>query len=216
MTFDQDFASQAPGDFIRSLAEQCQPLRTICVGEDWAFGRQRIGNVEFLREKGEEMGFSVLAVPPVQIDGQTVSSTLIRRAVEAGEMDIAERFLGRPYTILGTVVRGKQLGRSIGFPTANLKAHNEQFPPNGVYAIRSRVESQWYRGVANIGVRPTVEKTSAGRLLEVHLFRFECDIYGQDIEVVFDRFLREERRFANLEDLKVQIVQDIQAAEDSK
>ncbi|HEX8371805.1 MAG TPA: bifunctional riboflavin kinase/FAD synthetase [Chthoniobacterales bacterium] len=210
--FDAHFASQSPADFIRLLAAHSQKLHAICVGEDWAFGKNRSGNVDFLRKEGCELGFSVVAVPPVKLSGEIVSSTLVRRAVEAGELDRAAQFLGRPYTILGTVVSGAQLGRTLGFPTANLSAHNEQFPPNGVYAIEAQVGSTVQQGVANIGVRPTVENAAPGRLLEVHLFDFAEDLYGQDIEVSFAAALREEKKFANLDELRAQIALDAQSA----
>ncbi|MEO7933799.1 MAG: bifunctional riboflavin kinase/FAD synthetase [Chthoniobacterales bacterium] len=212
--FNREFASHSPGDFIRLLATHSKALKSICVGEDWAFGRNRSGNVEFLREQGNELDFHVIAVPPVKIDGEIVSSTLIRRAVEAGDINLAAQYLGRPYTILGTVVNGLELGRTIGFPTANLSAHNEQFPPNGVYAIRARVGSDSHEGVANIGVRPTVKDAAPGRLLEVHLFDFDGDLYGQDIEVSFQKFLRAEEKFASLEALRAQIACDSATARD--
>ena len=210
VTFDAAFADQAPGEFIGQLA--AQDLKSICVGEDWAFGKNRSGDVAFLRQAGNESSFSVVAVPPVKIDGEIVSSTLIRRAVEAGELERAARFLGRPYTILGTVVSGKKLGRTIGFPTANLSAHNEQFPPNGVYAIRARVGWHSHVGVANIGVRPTLETATPGRLLEVHLFDFTGDLYGQELEVSFAKFLRGEAKFSGLEALQNQIQLDCKTA----
>jgi riboflavin kinase/FMN adenylyltransferase len=148
-------------------------------------------------------------VPAVEVEGQIVSSTSIRRAVEAGDLKAAARLLGRHYTILGTVVRGAQLGSKLGFPTANLRAHNEQFPPNGVYAVNARIGAQALRGVANIGFRPTVENQAGERLLEVHLFDFSGEIYGQEIEVDFGQFIRPETKFSSVEELKAQIAQDV-------
>ncbi|MBC8128439.1 MAG: riboflavin biosynthesis protein RibF [Gloeobacteraceae cyanobacterium ES-bin-144] len=165
--FDAEFAANSPEDFIRLLAINSQSLEAICVGEDWAFGRNRSGDVSFLRQLGEKLDFSVIAVPPVKVDEAIVSSTLVRRAVEEGELALAEQYLGRPYTILGTVTAGKKLGRTIGFPTANLSAHNEQFPPNGVYAVIARLGRETFNGVANIGLRPSIENAEPGRLLEV-------------------------------------------------
>ena len=210
--FNSAFAGQSPDEFIRRLA--VHSVKTICVGEDWAFGKNRSGNVDFLRQLGSDLGYSVIAVPPVKIGSEIVSSTLIRRAVEAGELDRAEQYLGRPYTILGTVVSGAKLGRTIGFPTANLSAHNEQFPPNGVYAIRARVGSNSHEGVANIGVRPTMDDATPGRLLEVHLFDFDHDLYGQDIEISFAKFLRPEQKFPDLDALRAQISADSTKARD--
>ena len=144
----------------------------------------------------------------MEIDGEVVSSTLIRGLVEAGELQKAARFLGREFTVFGTVVEGNHLGRQLGFPTANLRTHNEQFPPDGVYAAEAVLDGTTYRGVANIGVRPTIAIQSGERLLEVHLFDFNRTIYGGGIEVTFRKFLRPEKKFAGLDELKAQIARD--------
>jgi len=212
VAFDELFAQQAPAIFIRQLAEACHPLRKICVGEEWAFGFQRSGNVELLRTLGAEFGFSVSETPAVRSGGEFVSSTRIRRAVEQGDLDEARTLLGRDFTVLGTVEQGNQLGRKIGFPTANLRAHNEQFPPDGVYAVRVQVDSSNLPGVANIGFRPTVTGGVAERKLEVHIFDFEGDLYGRDLDVDFISFLRGEQKFSGLDALKAQIVMDAAAA----
>src|SRR5207302_2947267 len=122
--------------------------------------RNRAGNLQMLKQLGDQLGFDEIGVPAVQIDGQVVSSTLIRAAVEAGDFVTARKFLGRDYTLLGTVVRGDGIGRQLGFPTANLSAHNEQFPPDGVYAVEARIDARALPGVVNIGVRPTIENAS--------------------------------------------------------
>ncbi len=210
--FDEKFAAQAPEDFIRALAGACPSLRQICVGHQWAFGRGRSGNVALLRQLGRELGFDVNEMPPVMLDGATISSTRIRRAVEHGDFETARRCLGREFTILGTVEEGRKLGRTIGFPTANLRAHNEQFPPDGVYAIRALVGTGSWNGVANIGYRPTVAERDPERTLEVHLFDFSADLYGQDVEVTFVRFLRGERKFSGMDALKAQILADTATA----
>jgi riboflavin kinase/FMN adenylyltransferase len=206
--FDQAFAATPPAEFIRALAAAAQPLREICVGFEWSFGKNRAGNLALLEQLGQELGFAEVGVPAVEIDGKVVSSTLIRGAVEAGDLTTAARFLGRDYTILGTVAKGAQLGRTLGFPTANLSAHNEQFPPNGVYAVEVARGREFLRGVANIGVRPTLENASGERVIEIHLFDFEEDIYGEDLEVTFRRFLRTEQKFPNLDALRGQIAED--------
>jgi len=209
--FDRDFAAQAPEEFIRQLAAGANPLKSVCVGHQWAFGKGRSGNVDLLRREGAEQGFEVVEIPPVQIEGETVSSTRIRQAIENGDFAAAEKCLGRPYTILGTVEHGEQLGGRIGFPTANLSAHSEQFPPNGVYAVRALVGNDSLKGVANIGIRPTVAARGA-RTLEVHLFDFREDLYGCDVEVRFETKLRDEQKFASLDALKAQIRQDCETA----
>lgn len=210
--FDHAFAATPPADFIRALAASSQPLREICVGFEWSFGKDRAGNLALLDHLGQELGFDEVGVPAVEIDCKVVSSTLIRGAVEAGDLATAARFLGREYTILGTVTRGAQLGRTLGFPTANLSAHNEQFPPNGVYAVEVARGSQSLKGVANIGIRPTIENASGERVIEVHLFGFHEDIYGEDLEITFRQFLRPEKKFASLDALREQIAADALSA----
>ncbi len=208
VSFDSNFAEQSPEAFIRALAAASGPLRKICVGEEWAFGHNRSGNVGLLRKLGGELGFSVAETPAVSVDGATVSSTRIRHAVELGNLDVARLLLGRDYTILGTVEAGDRLGREIGFPTANLRAHNEQFPPDGVYAVRVQIDDANLPGVANVGYRPTVATGVSHRKLEVHIFDFDGDLYGRDIDVDFVSFLRGERKFSGLDALKAQIAAD--------
>lgn len=210
--FDERFAATPPEEFIRELAAAAKPLREICVGHQWSFGKGRAGNLNLLRELGDQLGFDEVGVEAVHVGDQLVSSTAIRKAVEAGELERAAQLLGRRYTILGTVVKGDQIGRTIGFPTANLAAHNEQFPPNGVYAVKAQLEGERYPGVVNIGVRPTIKHATGERLLELHIFDFDQDIYGKDVEVEFRAALRPERKFASLDELKEQIARDAEAA----
>lgn len=212
INFDKQFAATEPEDFVAELVSHSKPLREICVGHEWSFGKNRRGNLDFLNKLGVKFNFDVVGVPAVKINGVVVSSTAIRRAIEEGEFKRAAQMLGREYTILGTVTRGDNLGKKIGFPTANLSAHNEQFPPNGVYAAEAKIEDQIHRGVINLGVRPTINGTKSERILEIHLFDFDRDIYGQDIEVCFLRFLRAEKKFENLDLLVQQIRRDVEQA----
>lgn len=208
--FDEAFASTTPEKFVEQLVTHAQPLREICVGHEWSFGRGRAGNVALLEKLGAEAGFAVVGIKPVTVNGEVVSSTVIRGAIEAGDFARATAMLGREYTILGTVKAGAQLGRDLGFPTANLSAHSEQFPPNGVYATEARLDGKVLRGVANLGVRPTVATAEPERLLELHLFDLDREIYGQDLEVRFVKFLRPEKKFENLKALSEQIARDVQ------
>lgn len=205
--FDAAFAAQPPETFIEALVRSAISLQMICVGHNWTFGKGRAGNVALLRTLGARFDFETVEIEPVEIDDELVSSTRIRKAVETGDFETARRFLGRDYTIMGTVQAGAGLGRGIGFPTANLSAHNERFPPNGVYAVRVLLGPRWLDGVANVGVRPTVG-SSLERVLEVHIFDFEGVCYGRDLEVRFERFLRPERKFSSVEELRQQIVRD--------
>jgi riboflavin kinase/FMN adenylyltransferase len=213
--FDRGFAATSPRDFVRQLVDNSKPLREICVGHEWSFGKGRAGNLALLKELGETHGFNVIGMAAVKVNGEVVSSTAIRQAVEAGDLVKATQMLGREYTILGTVVRGEQLGRKLGFPTANLSAHSEQFPPNGVYVVEARLAGALYRGVANLGFRPTVAAGKPERLLELHLFDLGREIYGEEIEVRFVRYLRPEQKFADVEGLKAQIAADVRQARES-
>jgi riboflavin kinase / FMN adenylyltransferase len=206
--FSLEFSRTPPRDFILSLLLNAKRLETICVGEGWSFGANRSGSVDLLRELGISESFTLDTVKPVVFEGDVVSSTRVREAIERGELALAARLLGRPFTVLGTVTKGNLLGRQLGFPTANLRAHNEQFPPNGVYAVKAWHKAREYGGVVNIGVRPTLEQTQGERILEIHLFDFERDIYGDEVEVSFLEYLRPERKFDSLTQLKEQIGRD--------
>ena len=206
--FDRSFSQTEPADFIRNLHGACHQLAHICVGEDWRFGRACAGNVGLLTQLGTELGFGVTGVSTVEVGGMKASSTRIREAVAAGDFGIAEQLLGRPYTVLGTVIEGRHLGRELGFPTANLSVHNEQLPPTGVYAVRADWRGRKWGGVGNLGYRPSVEGGKVKRLLEVHLFDLREEIYDEDLEVEFFEFLRPEQKFSSLDELKVQINRD--------
>jgi riboflavin kinase/FMN adenylyltransferase len=165
-----------------------------------------------LKNLGAQFDFDVVGIPPVRVNGEIVSSTTIRRAVEAGDLEKAATMLGREYTILGTVVRGDDLGKKIGFPTANLSAHSEQFPPNGVYFAEATLDGAVYPGVVNLGYRPTMSSSGSDRTLEVYLLDFDRDIYGKDLELRFIRYLRPEKKFENVAALVGQIERDVQQA----
>ncbi|MGB8341648.1 MAG: bifunctional riboflavin kinase/FAD synthetase [Chthoniobacterales bacterium] len=212
LRFDRELASTLPENFVRQLVESARPLREICVGQEWSFGKNRAGNLALLKKLGAELGFNVVGVEPVTSQEKIISSTAIRQAVETGDFAAARRMLGRDYTILGTVEEGKHLGRSLGFPTANLSAHSEQFPPNGVYAAEGLLNGKTVRGVVNLGVRPTVDDGSLQRVLEFHLFDFDRDLYGEDVELRFLQYLRSEQKFENLAGLREQIARDVEAA----
>ena len=206
--FDEAFARLPAGEFAARLQAACRPLGSISVGSDWTFGHRAQGDVALLRA----LGITVHAIEPVLVDGVAARSTRVRDAVAAGDFAQAARLLGRPHTVLGRVVEGRQLGRQLGFPTANLGLENEQLPPDGVYAVRARLGETWLGGVANLGLRPSVETGAAARRLEVHLFDFSEAIYGCDLEIEFAALLRPEEKFSSLEALKEQIARDAAAA----
>ena len=209
--FDKQFAATEPEGFVQALVKYSKPLREICVGHAWAFGKNRRGNLELLKKLGAQFDFNVVGIPPVTVNGELVSSTTIRRAIEAGDLQKAAAMLGRPYTILGTVVRGDNLGKKIGFPTANLSAHSEQFPPNGVYLAEAKLDGVIHPGVVNLGYRPTVSSEKE-RVLEIYLLDFDRDIYGDDLELRFLRYLRPEKKFESVDALTRQIEADVNQA----
>ena len=207
--FTLDFAKCEAGDFIKNLTESSQNMKSIAVGEDWVFGKNRSGNIHTLREWGGELGFDVFAAPPVMVNGERVSSTRIRQAIRDGNLEATREMLGRDYTVVGTVVEGKKLARQLGFPTANVVAHNEQLPPDGVWALGVKIDGVSHKAIGNLGRRPTVEHEGARRLLEVHVFDFEGDLYGQVLEADFLKYVRAEKKFDGVEQLKAQIAADV-------
>ena len=212
ISFDKHFAATEPESFVNELVQHSKPLSEICVGHEWSFGRNRRGNLQLLEKLGAESGFNVVGIPPVTVNGEIVSSTTIRRTVEEGDLKKAATMLGREYTILGTVVHGDDVGKKIGFPTANLSAHSEQFPPNGVYFAEAKLDGVVYSGVVNLGCRPTMSSGRSDRILEVYLLDFNRDVYGKDLEMRFVRYLRPEKKFESVDALVRQIERDVQLA----
>lgn len=209
--FTTETAKTPAREFIEQLVRAARPLGCISVGYTWNFGHKREGNIHLLMEMGQQHDFAVYGVPPLKIDGAVVSSTLIREAISNGDFAKAARFLGRDYSVFGTVVEGRQLGRQLGFPTANVDVENEQLPPLGVYAVQARINGAWLPAVANLGRKPTIAD-NADPSLEVHLLDWSGDLYGHDLEVRFTQFLRPEMKFSGLDELKAQIQRDIEAA----
>jgi len=210
ISFTREFAAFEAGEFVGRLTGAAGGLRMVAIGEDWKFGRGRGGDVGFLESEGAKHGFDVVAVPPVMMHGERVSSTRIRQAIRDGNLDAASRMLGRRYAVAGVVIEGRKLGRTIGFPTVNLAVADEQMPPDGVWTVKVRLDDGEFDGVANLGRRPTVGGSE--RTLEAHLFDFDSDLYGRWIEVEFGQFLREERKFGSVEELSEQIGKDVAAA----
>jgi riboflavin kinase/FMN adenylyltransferase len=183
------------------------------VGENFALGKGRTGNVDRLRAIGEERGFQVEAVPIAQLDGAPVTSTRIRERLAAGDVEAATRLLGRRYDLVGRVVHGEALGRILGVPTANLRLHEEKLLPRlGIYAAWARVEGEdeWRPGALSLGVRPTFGGQTT--TLEVHLLDWDGDLYGRELAVEFQAWLREERAFASREALIEAMQEDLAEA----
>ncbi|HHH47921.1 MAG TPA: bifunctional riboflavin kinase/FAD synthetase [Gammaproteobacteria bacterium] len=213
LRFDAAFAAQAPQAFIDGVLVNGLGVRYLVIGDDFRFGRQRAGDFGMLRAAGEAHGFEVVNMHTFGLDGERVSSTRVRAALAAGDLNAAEKLLGRPYRMSGRVAHGDKLGRRIGFPTANIHLHRQATPLRGVFAVELYgVHGEPLPGVANLGTRPTAGGLRT--LLEAHLFDFDADIYGAHVHVEFLHKLRDERRFDSLDALKAQIAIDARQARD--
>ncbi|PYJ98207.1 MAG: hypothetical protein DME23_12740, partial [Verrucomicrobia bacterium] len=210
--FDQAFSEISGEQFIRALARDFRTLHSLCVGSAFTFGHRRSGNVELLKRLGKELHFMVHGLASVSLDGKVVSSTRIREAIRDGNLDAASQMLGRTYALAGKIIRGDQLGRRLGFPTANLEFAGLVVPPNGVYAAHTLVGDRQHRAVVNIGLRPTLQNPARQLQIEVHLLDFSGDLYDQELGIAFVGKLRGEHRFPSLEALRKQIERDIEAA----
>jgi len=207
LRFDERIRQMEPDAFVTDIMVHALDVRHVVVGHDFRFARNLAGNVETLRALGAQFGFGVSEVSPFEVDGERVSSSSIRKMLEAGDVTRAARFLGRPYGITGKVVHGSKLGRKLGFPTANLRLHRRVTPLAGVFAVR--VSGQGLHaapGVASLGTRPVVNGKEL--LLEAHVFDFSGDLYGRYLTVEFIARLRDELWFPNMDDLVVQMRKD--------
>ena len=207
LRFDAKLTALKASDFVERVLVQRLAAREVWVGPEFRFGKGRGGDLTLLKELGSHHGFVAGAIAPVAVDGERVSSSTIRDLLGAGNLDHASKLLGRPYAISGKVVRGAQLGRKLGFPTANLRLGGKTPALGGIFATRvHRVADYPMPSVSSLGVRPTVN--GAERLLEAHLFDFDGDLYGRRIEVEFVAKLRDELRFDNLDALTAQMRRD--------
>lgn len=214
LAFTPALAALEPAEFVRDVLRQRFGMRELVLGHDHGFGRGRSGDVDVVRRLGAADGFAVDVVDAVREDGQPISSSLIRTAVAHGNLDAAARWLGRPYSLLATVERGAGRGRTIGVPTLNLRAEERKLlPPDGVYAVRLACRAGTFGGMMNQGPRPTFGVAERG--LEVHVFDFAADLYGEPVKVEWVRRLREVRTFPSREALMAQLAQDARDARDS-
>ena len=212
--FTYEFSRLSSREFYERHVSGEVGVREVIVGHDHTFGRDREGNIEPLRAIGNELGFAVRVLPPFLVDGERISSTRIRTALREGNAAKAARFLGSPYTLSGTVVPGDGRGRGLGYPTANIavQAARKVIPADGVYVVQAELSGESHRGMMNIGVRPTVTDGHT-RTLEVHLLGSHGDLAGESITVGFLDRLRDERKFASLDELIGQLARDRAAAE---
>ncbi|MCE5242787.1 MAG: bifunctional riboflavin kinase/FAD synthetase [Desulfobacteraceae bacterium] len=211
MPFNRDFALVSARDFVKDILVDRIGIKAIVVGYDYRFGNSRAGDIDLLRDLGREFGFEVDPVAGIRLEDKVVSSTVIRQLIRKGELKEANKLLGRPFEVLGIVVPGRKRGGALlGFPTANIRMSSQTSPGLGVYAVEADVGGKTYGGAANLGYNPTFGDTDLS--LEVFLFDFSGDIYGQPITVRLLERLRSEQRFASLEDLIAQIRLDVQQA----
>ncbi len=210
--FNRKFADQHPREFAENILYKRVRAREILVGYDYTFGRGREGTIAYLKKMGNEFGFKVNVVDPVKVDGNLVSSSLIRELIEDGKVEQAALFLKRAYSIKGKVIAGHKKGTVIGYPTANIDVHHELIPHTGVYGVRVVYEGISYDGIVNVGFNPTFNRDSLS--VEVHIFDFNHDIYGKEIEIAFIGRIREEIAFNSAQELVEQIGQDVERAKD--
>lgn len=210
--FTKAFSQLSSETFIQNMLVEKLKTKKLIIGYDHRFGKNRSGSFEYLKENSDRFGFEVEEIPRQDIDDVGVSSTKIRQALFHGEVDQAAEFLGRLYSISGTVVEGKKIGSQLGFPTANISVAEDfkLIPKDGAYAVRVRVNDEWHKAMLNVGIRPTVG--GLHRVIETHLFEFDQKIYNQPVEIQFVKYLRDEKKFDSLEGLKVQLQKDKKSA----
>lgn len=208
--FTDAFAQQSPEDFIRHVLCERIGSHEVVVGHDFRFGHNRAGTADLLQAQGLVYGYRATIVPAISVANMTVSSSNIRRLVKRGDVEDAARLLGRFYAIEGPVIEGFRRGTTIGFPTANVQSINDIVPHIGVYAVRVGWRGRLYAGVANVGYSPTFANQNLS--VEAHLFDFAADLYGETIHVEFVRKIRDERKFASVDELTAQIARDASTA----
>jgi riboflavin kinase/FMN adenylyltransferase len=211
--FDRAFSALSAEAFIEQVLGTTLQARYVLVGDDFRYGAKRTGDFALLKQAGQSLGFDAEFLPTVEVAGERASSTAVRQALAAGELEHAERLLGRPYSISGRVVHGDKLGRDIGFPTANIQLKHNRPPLLGIFAVEVYgLNGEPLPGAASLGKRPTVKNPDAVPVLEVHLFDFNAEIYGRRVRVDFLHKLRDEEKYPDLDSLVAQIRRDVDNA----
>ncbi len=206
--FNKRFAQINPRSFIKKILVQNLGVKSIYVGENFRFGRNRSGDIDLFKEMSKDFGFQIHPLKPIKAAGEIISSGRLRALIPQGQLKQAERLLGRPVSILGEVVKGSSRGKLLGYPTANVQYNCDVLPPKGVYAVRITWKNKVYFGMANLGVRPSFKENDPKPLLEVNIFDFNKNLYGQKILVEFLKKTRDERSFSSKEALIGQIQKD--------
>ncbi len=214
LPFDRELARLSPEDFVQKILVEKLKVQKISVGEDFCFGKQRTGTAKYLQAIAGEYNIDVSIIPLQTLEGERISSSHIRQALQHGNMEKANKLLGRSYSLTGKVIYGNKLGRTIGFPTANLEISAHKFLPKmGVYAVNVHIGNDRIKscpGVMNIGIRPTIDGSNC--TIEVHLFNWNDNLYGETLTVSIEYFLRSEQKFSSLDELKSQISKDCEQA----
>lgn len=205
---DESLREMSAEYFVSEILCKRLQAKVIVAGEDFRFGKNRKGDIALLQSMEERYGYRTVCVPKVKDAEGRISSTQIRELLGEGKIGAANELLGRPYAVFGEVMHGKKLGRALGFPTINLIPSREKLlPPYGVYVTKTKIDEQWFDGITNIGLRPTVDSNHQVSV-ETHLFQYEADLYGKQVEVQFLQFLRPEQKFADVEVLKKAMRED--------
>ena len=208
MTFDHNLSQLSAENFINDILYQGLGARAMIVGDDFHFGKDRLGDFNLLQAEGERLGFSVEAAEECLSDGLRVSSTLLRQKLELGDCEGVNKLLNRPYHLSGEVIKGQQLGRELGYPTANLRTGISKLALEGVFAVTAELGQRCLKGVASVGYKPTIEGEN-DLAVEIYLMDFDEDIYGQELIVNFHNKIRDQEKFLNLQELKANIADDV-------
>ncbi len=212
MRFDAEFASMSAEDYVLNLLHTKLGVKSVTVGTLFTFGKGGKYTIDDLREIGSSVGMEASAIDGVLLHGKRISSTAIREMLKLGDLDGAKEALGRDYSMSGLVVHGHGIGRNLGFPTANVNVNRRVSPLRGVYAVKILSAYGIFDGMANVGVRPTVSNNGSKVILEVHIFDFKQSLYGESIRVFFIRKIRDEKKFNNIDELRLQLEQDAKSA----
>lgn len=210
LEFTKEFSQQSAEEFLRKIKKHI-PFSHLVLGHDATLGRDRQGDPKVIAALSKELGFSVEYIDEWTENGSSVSSSIIRRYIQDGDFILTTEMLGRPYSIMGEVVHGEKLGKKLGYPTANLDVSQLCLPPLGVYAVTMKFQGKVHKGVANLGIAPTM-RTNPVPILEVHLFQPRDNLYGELVEVFFQGYIRPEKKFASPEELKAHIAEDVKIA----
>ncbi|MGB1295192.1 MAG: bifunctional riboflavin kinase/FAD synthetase [Flavobacteriales bacterium] len=210
--FTLEFAKTSSLDFIKNILKENIGANKLVIGYDHHFGRNREGSFKHLKASSQQYGFDVEEIPAQDVDDIHVSSTKIRKALEIGDVSTANLYLSRPFSLTGRVIHGKKIGRSIGFPTANIQIEDDYkvIPKNGVYAVDVFLldREKQYKGMLNIGVKPTIDDSGENKTIEVNIFDFDGDIYNEDVRIDLIQRIRDEKRFESIDELKIQLEKD--------